>query len=138
MIKVKKLMADAILPTRATEGSAGYDLYSVDDILIVPGMSEVIPTGIAMEIPRGYVGLLSHRSSMAFKLDSIASLGYLDSDYRGEIKVKIFNLGSEGVRIAKGDRFAQVALVPCLQEDTVEGELSVTTRGAGGFGSSGS
>jgi len=138
MVKVTKLNEDSIVPTKGSMWAGAYDLYSTEDILILPGMSEVIGTGVALEIDRGWLGVLTHRSSMAFKLDCVSSLGYIDSDYRGELKVKIFNHGIDGVHLKKGDRFAQIAFVPHYAGDLVEVDsLSETIRGAGGFGSTG-
>ena len=138
MVKVTKLNKDSIIPTKGSMWAGAYDLYSSEDVLILPGMSEVIGTGVAFEIDRGWLGLLSHRSSMAFKLESTASFGYIDSDYRGEVKVKMFNHGVDGVHLKKGDRFSQITFVPHYAGDLVEVDtLSETIRGAGGFGSSG-
>jgi len=137
-IKVMKLTEDATIPTKGSIWAGAYDLYSTEDVLLVPGMSEVIGTGIALEIDKGWLGLLSHRSSLAFKMDSVASLGLIDSDFRGEVKVKVFNLGMSGVHIKKGDRFAQITFVPHYTGDLLETDkLSETIRGAGGFGSTG-
>lgn len=137
MIKFKRVVEDAIAPSKATDGSAGWDLCSTEDVIIAPGLSETVGTGIAMAIPMGYFGFLTHRSSLAFKQDSIASMGVIDSDFIGEIKVRLFNLGTEGVFIKKGDRFAQIVLIPCYAGDQIEevSELPNTARGTGGFGS---
>ena len=139
MIKVKLLNKSAKVPTKATEGSAGYDIYSTVDALIIPGTSAKINTGIALQIPTGNVGLLTHRSSLGFRLDTISSFGIIDSDYRGEVKVKLLNLGSDGVQIKKGDRVAQLVVVPIWSQQNliVTDELSETQRGEGGFGSTG-
>ena len=137
-IKVMKLNEKAIIPTKGSMWAGAYDLYSTEDVLIIPGMSEVIGTGIAFGIDKGWLGLLTHRSSMAFKADSVASLGIIDSDYVGEIKVKMFNLGNDGVHIKKGDRFAQIAFIPHYTSDLVEvDKLEETIRGTGGMGSTG-
>ena len=139
MIIAKKLNEEARIPTKATKGSAGWDLYSLEDVIITSGFSEVVSTGIAVEIPENWVGLLTHRSSLAFKLDTISSFGVIDNDYRGEIKVKLFNMGSDGVRIKAGDRFAQLVVVPsyCQLEMVDSDILSDTDRGDGGMGSTG-
>lgn len=139
MIKVKHLTATARTPTRATSGAGAFDLYASEDALILPVSSAVIGTGIALEIPVGWMGVLSHRSSMAFKLDCIASLGFIDADYRGEVKVKLFNLGNDGVHIKAGDRIAQIAFIETYQGNQlglVEG-LTETRRGTSGLGSTG-
>lgn len=136
-MKVKLLYPESIAPTRATTWSAGWDLYAIEPIIIVPGSSAVIPTGVAVDVGRGNFGLLTHRSSFAFKLDTIASFGVIDADFRGEVKVKLFNLGTDGVRIEPGDRVVQLLVLPvsmrCLE---VVEELEETSR-TGGFGSSG-
>ena len=138
MVKATKLSEGAVIPTKGSMWAGAYDLYSTEDVLILPGMSEVIGTGVAFEIDRGWLGLLSHRSSMAFKLECMASLGIIDSDYRGEIKVKMFNHGVDGVHLKRGDRFAQITFIPHYAGDLMEVEsLTETIRGAGGMGSTG-
>jgi len=136
-MKVKLIHPDAIVPTRATPWSAGWDLYAVGDTLIIPGTSEVIPLGIAVDVGRDNFGLLTHRSSFGFKLDTIASFGVIDADYTNEVKVKLFNLGVDGVHIKKGDRVAQLLVVPVdMRSVEVVEELEETTR-KGGLGWSG-
>ena len=136
-MKVKLIHPDAIVPTRATPWSAGWDLYAVEDTLIIPGTSEVIPLGIAVDVGRGNFGLITHRSSFGFKLDTIASFGVIDADYTNEVKVKLFNLGADGVHIKKGDRVAQLLVVPVdMRSVEVVEELEETTR-KGGLGWSG-
>ena len=139
MIKVKHLTESARTPTRATSGAGAFDLYASEDTLILPVSSAVIGTGIALEIPPGWMGLMSHRSSMAFKLDCIASLGYVDADFRGEVKVKLFNLGNDGVYIKAGDRIAQIAFIETYQGNQLElvEDLTSTKRNVGGMGSTG-
>jgi len=133
----KLLSEDGIKPTRGSEGSAGWDLYASEDVLIVPGMSEVVPTSVAFAIPVGWCGIVTHRSSMAFKLDTIASLGIIDSDYRGEVRVKLFNTGTDGVKIKKGDRFAQMVITQYMPNMRMVEVLPDTDRGTCGFGSTG-
>ena len=136
-MKVNLIHPDAIVPTRATPWSAGWDLYAVEDTLIIPGASEVIPLGIAVDVGRGNFGLITHRSSFGFKLDTIASFGVIDADYTNEVKVKLFNLGADGVHIKKGDRVAQLLVVPVdMRSVEVVEELEETTR-KGGLGWSG-
>ena len=136
-MKVKLIHPDATIPTRATPWSAGWDLYAVEDTLIIPGASEVIPLGLAVDVGRGNFGLLTHRSSFGFKLDTIASFGVIDADYTNEVKVKLFNLGADGVHIKKGDRVAQLLVVPVdMRSVEVVEELEETTR-KGGLGWSG-
>ena len=137
-MQVSKLYEDAQYPTRATKGSAGWDLYAQEDVVILPKQSDSIGTGICVDVGRGYVGLLTHRSSFGFKLDTIASFGVVDSDYRGEIRIKLFNLGNEGIYIKKGDRVAQLVVVPVFFSAYKEvDKLGETTRGSGGMGSTG-
>ena len=137
-MKVKLLHPLALAPARGTEGSAGYDLYSVEDVLIKPGQSEVVSTGISVEIPPGKFGLLTHRSSLAFKWSTIASLGVIDSDYRGEVKILLFNLGMEEVRFERGDKVAQLLILNHHKGAVIVSKgLSETVRGEGGFGSTG-
>jgi len=137
-LKVKKLLKEAKLPVRKREGDAGLDLYSVEDVNLNPGEWKAIPTGIAVEIPKGYVGLIKDRSGLALKHALHCLAGVIDENYRGEIKVVVINLGREKVFIQKGTRIAQLLLVPYLKVEPVEvEELSNTERGEKGFGSSG-
>jgi dUTP pyrophosphatase len=137
IFNVQLLTKASKLPTKGTSGSAGWDLYATKDHLIVPGATEVINTGVAVSIPEGWCGLLTHRSSLAFRLDTTASLGVIDSDFRGEIKVKLFNHGTDGLRIKAGDKFAQMVIVPYCGQMRVVDTLDNTDRGAAGFGSTG-
>ena len=137
-LKVKKLLKEAKLPVRKREGDAGLDLYSVEDVNLNPGEWKAISTGIAVEIPKGYVGLIKDRSGLALKHALHCLAGVIDENYRGEIKVVVINLGGEKVFIQKGTRIAQLLLVPYLKVEPVEvEELSDTERGEKGFGSSG-
>lgn len=136
--KVKLLSKKSIAPTKGTEDSAGWDLYATEDILLIPGATGVVGTGIAVQIPHGWCGLLTHRSSLGFRLDTIASFGIVDADFRGEVKVKLFNLGESGVHIKKGDRFAQLVVVPVMCDPFyIVEDLEDTSRGSGGYGSTG-
>lgn len=139
-LKIKKKDSWAMTPTYGTGDSAGADLYAGEDgvVLIAPGETKLISTGISMEIPKGYVGLLVARSSMAVKRDLAPAnkVGIIDSDYRGEIKVALHNSGSQLQLIEVNERIAQLVIVPYLKatfEDAVE--LSDSERGEGGFGS---
>lgn len=143
-LKVKRLTQDAILPTYATDGSACFDIYSSSEGEVYK--SHIFDTGLSFEIPEGYVMLVFSRSGHGFKNDiRLANcVGVIDSDYRGELKVKLTNdygieKGSEmWWGFAKGDRIAQAMLIPYPKVEFVEvGELSETDRGQGGFGSSG-
>lgn len=139
-LKIKKLDEKAIIPTYGTEYSAGADLYALldEDLEIKPGETVMIGTGLAMAIPTGYAGLIYARSSLGSKkgLAPANKVGVIDSDYRGEIKVPLFNQSKETQIIAKNERIAQIIFTPYLKVNFQEtDELDGTTRGTGGFGS---
>lgn len=139
-LKIKKLDEKAIIPTYGTEYSAGADLYALldEDLEIKPGETVMIGTGLAMAIPTGYAGLIYARSSLGSKkgLAPANKVGIIDSDYRGEIKVPLFNQSKETQIIAKNERIAQIIFTPYLKVNFQEtDELNDTTRGTGGFGS---
>ena len=141
-VNIKKLNDKALVPTYGSEFSAGADLYACadDPITIEAGKTVLVHTGIAMEIPEGYVGLVFARSGLASKkgLAPANKVGVIDSDYRGEIMVALHNHSAEDKTIDVGERIAQIALVPYLTADfNVVDDLSDTVRGAGGFGSTG-
>ena len=141
-ISVKLLRPGARIPTYGTEASAGADLYACmqDKVEVAPGQSVMIPTGIAMEIPKGYAGLVFARSSMGAKrgLAPANKVGVIDSDYRGEIRVVLHNHSGEPQSVEPGERVAQLLIVPVFTPGFQEAEkLSDTSRGAGGFGSTG-
>jgi len=139
-MKVKKLVPEAILPTYGTEDAAGMDLYAASEAEIAPQETAMISTGIAAEIPKGYVGLVFARSGLACKqgLAPANKVGVIDADYRGEIKVALHNHSKETKQVKAGDRIAQMAILPYLKVEIEEAEeLSDTDRGAGGFGSTG-
>lgn len=141
-IKVKKLKPGATVPTMGSKFAAGADLYSAEDadVVIGPGETKFIGTGLAMEIPEGYVGLVYARSGLACKrgLAPANKVGVVDSDYRGEIKVALHNHGKEAQTVEKGERIAQMVIAPYLSVNYEEAdELSETERGEGGFGSTG-
>jgi len=141
-IRIKKVREQAVIPTYGTEYSAGADIYSCipEPIHLAPGKTVLIPTGIAMEIPTGYVGLVYARSSLAVKrgLAPANKVSVIDSDYRGELMVPILNHSDTEQVIEPAERIAQMIFTPyymaCFEEtDTLED----TNRGAGGFGSTG-
>lgn len=138
-VKVKRLHPDAVMPTAMTNGSAGFDLSSTVDININAGNTEVIPTGIALEIPEGFEGQVRSRSSFARIGVMVANgVGTIDSDYRGEIGVILHNAGKWDKIIRVGDRIAQLVISPVQTVDFEEvSELTTTQRGAGGYGSTG-
>jgi dUTP pyrophosphatase len=128
------------LPAYATAGAAGMDVVSAEDVTIAPGARHAVATGLAMAIPAGYEIQVRPRSGLALKhgISVPNTPGTIDSDYRGELKVILINLGGEPFAIARGDRVAQLVLAPVVQAawDEVE-ELDATGRGEGGFGSTG-
>lgn len=138
-MKVKiKLSKDAHIPTYGTSGAAGLDLYASADVTIQPNERMLIPTGVAMEIPEGHFGYVMGRSGNTIKKGMIVALGTIDSDYTGEIGVMAFNQSGESISFAKGDRVAQMVILPYpkVEFNEVE-ELSETERGKGGYGSTG-
>lgn len=141
-IRVKKLNPNAILPTYGSAEAAGADLYACleEAVTIEAGETAFIPTGLALEVPKGCAGLVFARSSMGAKrgLAPANKVGVIDSDYRGEIRVVLHNHGKIAQQIAPGDRIAQFLIVPVLTPAYEEAEcLSDTDRGTGGFGSTG-
>jgi dUTP pyrophosphatase len=141
-VRIKKLDERASLPTYGTEYSAGADLYSMagESVTVEPHKTAMIHTGIAMEIPEGYAGLIFARSGLACKrgLAPANKVGVIDADYRGEIIVALHNHTDSPVTVEGGERVAQMCIIPCVQaEFNLAEELSDTARGAGGFGSTG-
>ncbi len=140
-VNFKKLNENAVTPTFGSEFSAGADLYSAEEELVIaPGETKFIGTGIATEIPVGTVGLVYARSGLACKkgLAPANKVGVIDSDYRGEIKVALHNHGLTPQTVLKGERVAQMVITPYYAVNYVEVEtLNETARGEGGFGSTG-
>ncbi|MBO4310687.1 MAG: dUTP diphosphatase [Lachnospiraceae bacterium] len=143
-VKIKKLSENATVPTYGTPYAAGADLYACleESVSIKPLETKMIGTGIAMEIPEGYVGLVFARSGLACKkgLAPANKVGVIDSDYRGEIKVALHNHNGSGeaLLVELGERIAQIAIVPYLKaEFEIADELEETNRGENGFGSTG-
>ena len=141
-IRVKILREGAKLPTYGTAYAAGADLYACleEALVVAPGETAWIPTGIALEVPEGCAGLIYARSGMACKrgLAPANKVGVVDSDYRGEITVVLHNHSTEPQRIETGERVAQFVITPVLTPSyEVAEELSDTARNAGGFGSTG-
>ena len=140
-VNVRKTDANAIIPTYGSAEAAGADLYALAASVVRSGETTVVHTGITMEIPKGYVGLICARSGLATKkgLAPANKVGVIDSDYRGEIMVALHNHSAEDREIAAGERIAQLLLVPYLTAEFNEADsLSETERGEGGFGSTGS
>ena len=140
ILKVKKLTENAIIPQKANEYAAGYDLYSsnTEDIVIKAQGKSLIPTGISYAIPHGNYGRIAPRSGLAWKKHLDVGAGVIDSDYRGEVRVVLFNLAQEDYVVSPGDRIAQMIIEKVVPTQIVEvADLEETTRGAGGFGSTG-
>ena len=141
-VKVKKLLPGAILPSYGSDFAAGADLYACTDekIEIAPGETEFIHTGLALEIPEGFAGLVFARSGLACKKDVAPAnkVGVIDSDYRGEVMVALHNHGKEARTVCGGERIAQLLIMPYVTADFIQSEeLSDTVRGNGVFGSTG-
>jgi dUTP pyrophosphatase len=133
IIKFKRLSQDALVPVRATSGSAGFDIYSIGYYTIKPNVRCLLDTGIAMQLPEGWWGELKPRSGLASKYGLDVLAGVIDSDYLGEIKVSLINLGEHDVEIKKGDRIAQLIIQRYESEWIEVEELRSTNRGGNGY-----
>jgi len=141
-VKIQKLSQYAVCPKYASATAAGADLYAAlkEPVVVKAGKTEFIPTGISMEIPDGFMGLIFARSGLACKkgLAPANKVGVIDSDYRGEIMVALFNHSDSDFTVERGERIAQIVITPYLTAEFEESDdLSKTERGAGGFGSTG-
>ena len=139
-IQVKLLRPDARLPHRAHPGDAGSDLYSVEEVVIPPGERREVGTGIALAIPPGYGGFVQPRSGLAFKHGIMLtnSPGLIDAGYRGELRVSVYNSGAAAFTVGVGERIAQLVIQRVEEpEFRMVEDLGDTSRGQGGFGSSG-
>ena len=139
-IKLKRLDARAILPTRGSTLAAGVDLYALDGVTVPRGETVLVHTGIALAIPEGYAGLIYARSGLATKrgLAPANKVGVIDADYRGEIMVALYNQSAVAQTVEAGERIAQLVVTPFLSVEFDECDaLDETERGAGGFGSTG-
>ncbi|NMW32304.1 dUTP diphosphatase [Altererythrobacter sp. RZ02] len=128
------------LPAYATAGAAGMDVLAAEDVTLTPGMRHAVATGLSMAIPEGFEIQVRPRSGLAFKFGVTVpnTPGTIDSDYRGELKILMINLGSDDFEVKRGERVAQLILAPVVQAMWQEvDELDDTVRGAGGFGSTG-
>ena len=141
ILPVRRLRADAVLPTRAHHGDAGYDLHAVEAQTIPPGERALVPTGLALELPQRHAGLVVPRSGLAARhgISVVNAPGLIDAGYRGEVQVLLLNTDrSEPFEIRPGDRIAQLVITPVATPDVVEADaLPESSRGAGGFGSTG-
>lgn len=137
-LKIKRLDKTLPLPSYAKESDAALDLRSSIDETLSPGDYKIIPSGVAVEIPKGYFGNVKDRSGISAKNAVHTLAGVIDSGYRGEIGIVLINLGKKEFKIEKGDRIAQLIIQPVLQPNILEvEELSDSERKDGGFGSSG-
>jgi dUTP pyrophosphatase len=140
-IRIKRLRPDAVLPVYAhsPREDAGMDLFAVETVTLLPGTPQLIPTGLAIELPSGHEAQVRPRSGLAFKhaITMPNAPGTIDPGYRGEIRVILLNLGSAPYTVQAGDRIAQMIVSRYEAVEWVEAELAESRRGAGGFGSSG-
>lgn len=139
-VKIKKLNPDAILPVYGSADAAGADLCSMEEVTILPGKTRLVHTGLSMELPRGYGGFIFARSGLATKrgLAPANKVGVIDADYRGEVMVALYNQSDLPQTVEKGERIAQLVLLPAPQASFLEvEELEETLRAEGGFGSTG-
>lgn len=141
-LKIKKLKENAHIPVYGTEYAAGADLYASieENIIITPGETKLIPTGLSMAIPTGMVGLIFARSGISIKrgLAPANKVGVIDSDYRGELMVALYNQSNIEQVVEPNERIAQFILMPYIKAEFTEvNELDDTDRGNGGFGSTG-
>lgn len=137
-IKIKRLVENAKLPTKAYDGDLGFDLYSIENVLVKPNEKPVsIKTGIAVQLPKGYGAIIKDRSSLASDGLHIVA-GVIDNGYRGEIIIKMANLTDRPILIEEGSKIAQLILIPIVNCYLIETDkLSITERNDKGFGSSG-
>ncbi|MBR5202690.1 MAG: dUTP diphosphatase [Clostridia bacterium] len=132
------LDAGAIMPTRAHKADAGLDLYTPKDFCINGGDSIAVDTGVHIAIPYGWVGFVKSKSGLMFNKNILAGEGTVDSEYTGSVCIKLYNFGTEPVEFKKGDKIAQLVIVPCALGNPIQvEELPKTDRGNGGFGSTG-
>jgi len=136
-LKTLRVNSDATLPTRAHPDDAGLDLYGLEDVYLEVGQGKVAKTGIALALPQGHVGLIADRSSLAKKGIKTAG-GVIDAGYRGEIQIVLWNISPVPVQLKRGERIAQLLILPIATPGVVEvSTLDETERGLGGFGSTG-
>ncbi len=137
-IKVKKLHPNAIIPHYNHDGDAGMDVYAVEDVILWPNEPVAVPTGLSIELPKGYVALVWDKSGLSLKEGIKTMAGVCDSNYRGEYKIVLLNTTNQYYYVDKGDKIAQILIQPIIQAEIEEvTELSETSRGSGGFGSTG-
>ena len=140
VLKVKRLRPEAVVPSFAHPDDSGMDIHAVEDAVLPPGAWAKLPTGLAFEPPPGTELQVRPRSGLAARhgISMVNAPATIDEGYRGEVAVILVNLGNEPFRIARGDRIAQIVLCPVLRPEVVETDsLSGTSRGSGGFGTTG-
>jgi len=146
ILKIKLIHPAAILPARMTPGSAGFDLFAVENMEVPPtycnpdGSTDIgralVPTGIKLQLPSGTVGRIASRSGLSVNSNIEVGAGWIDSDYRGELKVELKNLSSKPFKVNPGDRIAQLLILPLVDAEVeLTSYLEHTERGSSGFGS---
>ncbi len=137
-LQIQKLDPEAKIPTSPYKGDAGMDIFSVEELDLVPGENRAVKTGLRLAIPEGYAGFVWDKSGLALKNQLKTMAGVIDSNYRGEFMIVLFNLGKESYHIQKGSKIAQLIVAPIATPEIEEAEIAdETERGEGGFGSSG-
>jgi dUTP pyrophosphatase len=137
-MEVQRLCSQAIIPRRATVGSVGYDLFSIEDVTVNPNELACVSTGIAVKLPIGTYGRVAPRSGFTVKYNTHVGAGVIDPDYTGEIKVVLYNVGKIPTRIKAFERIAQLIVEKCSTPQVIEvSAITETLRGNGGFGSTG-
>jgi dUTP pyrophosphatase len=137
-LSFKKLDPDAVLPERASQSSAGLDLYSIEAVSLKPGERRLVRTGLAVAIPEGFYGRVAPRSGLAVKKGVDVLAGVIDADYRGEVGCLLYNAGDEAITLPAQSKICQLIIEKIITPNAVWAEsLSDTVRGSGGFGSSG-
>jgi dUTP pyrophosphatase len=138
-MRVKRLRTTAVLPEKAHAGDLGYDLFAAEDTVVFRGETRLISTGIAIEFPPGYGGFIKDRSSVATKKHLFTVAGVIDNGYTGEIRIAVFNASDGVVKVAAGEKIAQLVLVPTVDFEVVETDELTSSDGreTGGFGSTG-
>tara|TARA_Y100000310_G_C20634678_1_gene790539 strand:+ start:770 stop:1192 length:423 start_codon:yes stop_codon:yes gene_type:complete len=137
-IRIKRVDKEARLPQYAHPGDAGMDFFSNEEVILKAGERKLVPTGISMAIPDGYVGLFWDKSGIASKFGIKSMAGVIDAGYRGEIRILLHNLSSDEFKIEKGMKIAQMLIQPVEQKELIEvDDLEETERNTGGFGSTG-
>ena len=135
---VQCIHPSAVIPTRGTIGSAGYDLVAVEGMVIEPFSTVLVPTGLKIMIPTGYYGRIAPRSGVSVKKRLIVNAGVIDEDYRGEVKIVLLNPTRNNVEVEKGEKIAQLLLEKIITPEVEQVEsLDETVRGENGFGSTG-